>query len=150
MDILSLAGTLLLTAAALAALSGSAQAASADYLLVITTVDGESASNNLKQLGLAGALRGCSRSTGAGRTTIGGPEIATSRSLAAAVSTARVISQATLSGRKSGGDSALKVKMTDVLISSAKPSSPTRGLPTTLTMSYASMSWSTQGGACAK
>lgn len=46
MDILCLAGTLLLTAAALAALSGSAQAASADYLLVITTVDGESASNN--------------------------------------------------------------------------------------------------------
>ncbi|CAN5402653.1 hypothetical protein BH10PSE5_BH10PSE5_09460 [soil metagenome] len=140
--------SLLLTAAAMAALSGSAQAASADYLLVIQGVDGESESNNLKQLGLAGALRGCSGSTGAGRTTIGGPEIATSRGLAAAVVGGTRLKSAKLFARKSGGDAALTVEMTDVLISSAQPVSPTRGLPTTLTLSYGAMTWSTEGGGC--
>lgn len=140
--------SLLLTAAAMAALSGSAQAASADYLLVIQGVDGESESNNLKQLGLAGALRGCSGSTGAGRTTIGGPQIATSRGLAAAVVGGTRLKSAKLFARKSGGDAALTVEMTDVLISSAQPVSPTRGLPTTLTLSYGAMTWSTEGGGC--
>lgn len=140
--------SLLLTAAAMAALSGSAQAAGVDYLMVITTVDGESESNNLKQLGLAGALKGCSGSTGAGRTTIGGPELATSRILAAAVATGRHLKDAKLSMRKTGGDGAMTVKMTDILISSAKPASPTGGLPTTLTLSYGGLTWSTEGGGC--
>jgi hypothetical protein len=140
--------SLLLTAVAMAALSGSAQAASADYLLVITTVDGESASNNLKQLGLAGALRGCSGSTGAGRTTIGGPEVVTSRSLAAAVVSGKHIKEAKLLGRKSGGDAALTIELENVLISSAKPVSPTGLLPATLTLSYGGLTWSTEGGGC--
>ncbi|MBR7619282.1 type VI secretion system tube protein Hcp [Phenylobacterium sp. 20VBR1] len=141
--------SLLLTAATMAALSGSAQAASADYLLVIQGVDGESkAQNNLKQLGLAATLRGCSGATGAGRTTIGGPEVPTSRSLAAAVATGQHIKKATLFVRKAGGDSALTIELENVLITSAKPASPTGALPSTLTLSYGGLTWSTEGGGC--
>ena len=140
--------SLLLMAAAMAALSGSAQAASVDYLLVIQGVDGESESNNLKQLGLADALRGCSGSTGAGRTTIGGPEVATSRGLAAAVATGKHLKEAKLSMRKSGGDSAMTIELENVMVTSAQPVTPTGRLPSTLTLSYSGLSWTTHGGGC--
>ncbi|CAN5820336.1 hypothetical protein BH11PSE1_BH11PSE1_24260 [soil metagenome] len=141
--------SLLLTAVAFASLSGSAMAASADYLLVIQGVDGESKSqNNLKQLGLAATLRGCAGSTGPGRTTIGGPEIPSSRDLAAVVAGGQPIRKAILFIRKTGGDSAMTVQLENVMITSAKPAGAAGGLPTTLTLNYGGLTWSTEGGGC--
>lgn len=142
--------SLLIAAAALAAISGPAQAAGSDFRLEIPGSGGEASSqNNLKQLALAGALRGCQGESGPGRTTISGPELSTSRSLAAAVSAGTQIPRAKLFGRKSGGgNETFNVELTNVLISSAQPVRPGAALPQTLTLSYAAMSWTAEGGGC--
>lgn len=106
--------------------------------------------NNLKQIGLAATLKSCQGAQGPGRTTVSGPEIPTSRSLAAAVSGRQTLARAKLFGRKAGGDSSYVIELQDILITSAQPATPTGGLPQTLTVSYAAMSWTVQGPGCGR
>lgn len=104
--------------------------------------------NNLKQIALAATVYGCQGSQGPGRTTISGPEVATSRSLAGLVTKPSTLKRATLFARKQGGDLDYKIELEDILITSAQPGRPANGQPQTLNLSYSAMSWTAQGRGC--
>ncbi len=143
--------TLIPTVAALACLAGPTLAAADDITLLIPDSSGRmQTQNNLKQVGLAATLQGCQGGSGPGRTTISGPEIPSSQTLAAAVTGGTRIPQGVMHIRKAGGrdETYYKVELHDFLVSSAQPVSPTGGLPQTLTLSYGGMSWTARGGGC--